>query len=79
MLMEAKLVGSLLIFWKEIYVSSSVGVALAFHAVPDWREAKKKEEDHHSIFFVIQEASSPGLQTQLYNELFILGKQKCFI
>lgn len=51
----------------------------SMQSLTEEKPKRKKKKHHHSIFFVIQEASSPGLQTQLYNELFILGKQKCFI
>lgn len=83
MLMEAKLVGFLFIFWKEIYVPPVWMLLSPFmKSLTEEEPKRKRKKHHHSIsFFVIQEASSPGLQAsiQLYNALFILGKQKCFI
>lgn len=77
--MVSKLVCSLLLFWMGIYVPPVQKFPFpSMKSLSKEKPKGKRKKHHNSIFFIIQKASSPGLQssTQLYNELFILGKQK---
>lgn len=52
MLMQAKLVGSLLIFWKEIYVPPVWMLLLpSMKSLTEEEPKRKRKKHHHSFFF----------------------------
>lgn len=54
MLMQAKLVGSLLIFWKEIYVPPVWMLLLpSMKSLTEEEPKRKRKKHHHSIFFLL--------------------------